>query len=454
MIGYIVLAVFCLSLALFAYKIFKKDLLSPTFISALMFLLAVSCAIVGLFSWNYVKELSLQTILIFIAGLTAFGIGEVIARSIHKNKTKSVEQKVEQKTEVEFNLSNKVLVVILLLVLLSTALMISEIIRVCATYGYTSNSFLKVLAFYRSKTGLFSDAAFSSEGVNVIVRQLWKVGGAINIILFYYGFQKILRLKKKINKKEIVLIALILVVTLFQTFLFNGGRSIFFHYIVAYIAIALFVLFVKGRKNITKSMVRRGAGIVAALLVVFYLILPIVGRSTRHGFFEYTTFSLGTAVPSFELYMNDDEQPDEGSKYIGEETFSGVYYTLNKVGLIKYAKAQSHEWRSFADDGTLSSNTYTSLRTYYKDFGMLGVIILQFIFGLVVTLIYLKVKESGSMLACVIYFSYFYILIDQIRDEQFYSLISISTLANIGFTVITYYVIKSLGSSKNEKNTK
>ena len=446
MITYIILIFFCLFLVVFSYLFFKKDLLSPTLVSAIVFLLTLVCAAIGLFSWNYVDGLSLETILIIIVGLGSFCIGEIIARALQKGRTKEKKKKPIK----PFCLTNKILIALLIFVIISLVLNMIEIVKVTESYGFTSSSFIDVLAYYRTKTGLFNDSAFASgAGINTFVSQLWKISGAINIILFYYGFQKILTLKKKINKKELILIALILIITLLQTFLFNGGRSIFFHYIVAYAAIIVFTLFVKGEKKVSRKIVRRFVGIIGVLVVIFYMLLPMVGRSTSHGMLEYTTFSLGVSVPSLELYIEDDESSEE--KYVGEETFSGVYYTLNKIGVMKYTKARSHEWRSFADDSTLSSNTYTSLRSYYKDFGMAGVIILQFIFGFVVTFIYLKIKESNSMLAHIIYFSYFYILIDQARDEQFFSLISISTVANVAFIAITYYILRTLGS-RNEKN--
>ena len=45
------------------------------------------------------------------------------------------------------------------------------------------------------------------------------------------------------------------------------------------------------------------------------------------------------------------------------------------------------------------------------------------------------------MLGYIIYFNYFYILIEQIRDEQFYSLINVSTIANVVITIAIYYIL-------------
>lgn len=434
--GYFVVMLFCAVLAVFAFKIYKRDLLSPTLISAVAFFLVVLSAVIGFMSWNYVGELSITTVLIFILGLTAFAVGEIAARVIYRKKS-------TKEMEVNYVLSNKVLVMTLIFVAFSAWLMMLEIVRVSKQYGFSDSNFFSVLSFYRTKTGLFSDAAFSDGGINFFVKQLWKICGAINLVIFYYGFQRIMRLRKKINKLELALIVLILLVSLFQTFLFNGGRSIFFHYVVAYVAIVTFTLFVCNGRKITGKIIRRATLFIGLLILLFYLLLPVVGRDTRHGIVEYTTFSFGTAVPSLELYIRSDAK--EKNEYIGEETFSGIYYTLNKIGVIEYAKAQSHEWRSFANDGTLSSNTYTSLRSYYKDFGIIGVILLQFIFGFIITLIYLAVKRSKKPLAIIIYFSYFYILVDQVRDEQFFSLISISTVANILFIVAIFYLYKMVG---------
>lgn len=433
---YIIVIVFLLLIFLLAYRFFNKDFLSPTIISTISFVFSFVCAMIGMFSWNFVKKIDVTTILIFIIGIIAFFAGEILSRKIFFSMQK--EKNKKEKTKNIYHIPRIILILLLFFVIVTTVLLIYEVIRVCNSYGFTGGSFTKILAFYRTKSGLFSSEAYTSSiKINFFVGQMQKACNAINIIVFVYAINKIFA-SKSINKINGLIIFFTIIICLFQTILFNGGRSIMFHYIVGYLGIFVFYYFLVYRKKFNKKVFIISFITLFSMIAIYYIMLPLVGRNTKHNFIKYNTFSFGTSIPSLNLYIQED---NSHSKLFGEKTFTGVYYTLNKFGIIDYTKPQTHEWYSFADDGTLSSNTFTSLRSYYKDFGMIGVFILQFIFGLVITFLYLKVRYSDMQILHIIYFNYFYILIEQIRDEQFFSLINVSNVANILIIIIIFQLL-------------
>lgn len=437
MIWYIGLTITCILIALFSYRIFNRDILSPSLISSLIFLFSTICAIFGLSSWNNIS-LSFDCFMLLFIGLFSFLIGETIARRVFYRKKieKDITQSIPKETWQQNKISTITLVLLATFAIITTFFLIKEIGDVCAFYGFQGENIMEKLAFYRTKTSLFSDTT-SIRDINFIVKQCWKICSAIGIILFTY-FTILKNSNEKIGRKRTLLIFSIITITLLQSFLYNGGRSILFHYVISFIGITLFYRLTKKQKTLSKKNLQKILVLTSALLLIFYLLLPIVGRKTNHGFMEYTSFYLGASIPSLQLYL---EESIESSDPIGEESFSGVYYTLNKLHIIDYTKAQTHEWRAFADNGTLSSNVYTSIRSYYKDFGIFGVIILQLLFGFIITIFYLKTKHSSNILSSIIYFNYLYILFDQVRDEQFYSLISISSIAQILIIIITFYII-------------
>lgn len=437
---YIILLLAYILIGIFVFKIYEKDILSPTIITVIGFSGAFICSIIGLISWNYNKDINIYSILIFILGITAFSIGEYIARQLYK---KYVKEKKENKNFEITRISKPILIIILIFLILTSILLILEIKRICEKYGFYSNSISHILSYYRTKTGLFSSDGFNKNmQVNFVVKQMQKICNAFNIIIYTYICSKMLKIKKykneKIDKSELAISIIILLISLLQTFLFNGGRSIAFHFIVSYIGIYFFYYIYIYKFKLQKRSWIKIIGVLAVIIVLYYLMLPFVGRKTKYNSIIYTTFSLGVSVPSLDLYIKEDNSK---SNQIGEETFSGLFYTLNKFKIIKYDKPLTHEWYSFGDNGTLSSNTFTSLRSYYKDYGYFGLIILQFIFGFIITLAYLKSKNSKNMLGYIIYFNYFYILIEQIRDEQFYSLINVSTIANVVITIAIYHIL-------------
>lgn len=450
--SYFFIALFLIFILIVSYKIFINDILSPTFITALSFFICLIFSIIGLASWNYDKNLDYRTILILFFGIGSFFIGEIFIRKVFQNKRKDIKKSdTNKKIEITY-ISRKTIILLLIFVLITTILLVKEIKKVCIAYGLSGQeNFSDMIAFYRTKSILFSSQGYTSNiQVNSLVKQMQKVSNAINIILAVYFIDYLM--KSKFEKKEIniinsILIILTILIALLQTILYNGGRSILFHYLLAYGAIFIFDYLYVYNYRITFKTIKYIIGFGVILIVIFNFALKLVGRETKHNPIVYTSFSIGTSIPSLDLYIKRD---NSHTKKIGEETFPGIYYTLNKIKIIEYSKPQTHEWYAFAKDGTLSSNVFTSLRSYYKDFGFIGVLILQLFFGIMITMLYLNIKDNKNQLFKIIYFYYFYILVDQIRDEQFYSLINISNVAYIIIITCLFELLRILGNRKEE----
>ena len=135
-----------------------------------------------------------------------------------------------------------------------------------------------------------------------------KVCNAFNIILFVYLITNIFNKEKKQDKINLVLTILTIILTLLQTILFNGGRSIMFHYIVAYIGIFIFYYFVIGKNKINKKITFSFLGISVLLVCVYYIMLPFLGRETKHDFIKYNTFSFGTSIPTLNQYIENNQR--------------------------------------------------------------------------------------------------------------------------------------------------
>lgn len=412
---YFILLLIIIIIGVIAYLLFDKDILSPTVISCTMFALCTLFAMYGLNSWNSVKFLSFELILIVCCGLFSFGIGEYILRWKKNNfKIENVSLKI-----IHFSAWKYILTIIGIII--TVVCYITEIKRICNFYGFFSDNLPDLLAFYRTKIGLFStDLITDGMEINFIIKQMKKVCDVVCVIYMYVFINNIFS-KDKI--KNLVLYCVPIVLTLF-VMLLSSGRSILMHMLVAFMMI-FFILYRKKslNKNISKKIIVMAGISLITVLVLFYWILPIIGRKTSIGFLDYITFYLGTPIPSFQHFLNDIPQH---SGYIGNETFSGVYYFLNKINVIDYVKSGSLEW--FHSNG-YSSNVYTSFRRYFFDFGLFGTIILQFIFGYLFSKLYIYIYQKDNHFMMIVYGYFAYVLIDQIRDEQFYTLITSSTVA-------------------------
>ncbi len=417
---YLILMIILASLGFICYYFYEKDILSPSVISCGMFLFCTFLAFLGLFSWNEVKNLSLETIGIVLVGIIAFILGEFLARKTTKEK----EKKNSKELQI-IKIDSWKYVLSIIGIVLTIFLLIIEIKRICAYYGFQSNHLPKLLAFYRTKTPLFStDLITDGVDVNFIVKQMKKCCDVLCIIFMYIVANNILA---KDSPKRILKYSIPIALTLFTTLL-NSGRSMMMHMLVGFLMMFLILFQYKNKKIPKKAYFYLGGALVGSLLL-FYFVAPLLGRGTKMNFLQYITFYLGAPLPSFNHFLT--HMPVH-APYFGFETFSGIYATLNKLHIVDALQIGSREWVEFSG---FNSNVYMSFRRLFFDFGIVGVFIGQFIFGFVISKLYLKIKDLKYPLLFLIYGFYAYILIDQIRDEQFFGL--------FGSTLISYLILIS-----------
>ena len=446
---YFILLTLISVIAIISFFSFKKDIMTPTFISCAIYAFSLFLAILGLNSWNNVKSLKIELIIVIVLGLLSFFIGEILARKIFskinnqtkkeikmkKNRKTNQTKKIEKVKVIKEN--NKVIkinifiyILTICFILITMFFLVSEIKRICIFYDFNSNSISELLAFYRTKIGLFStDLVKDNVDINFLVKQMKKTCDVLCVIWMYIFFNN--KISKVGWKKD--LLNIIPVILCMACTLLTSGRSLLMHMIVSFAMMYLITYYLNKKDNkLFKTFKIIGIFTIIALLL-FYFILPLTGRNAKSNGFDYITFYLGTPIPSF----NKSLDKDISNEYIGEDTFSGIYYSLNKLNIMDYKKPSTHEWTNF---GVFNSNVYTSLRSYYNDFGIFGIIICQLVFGFIISLLYMRLKLKKESFTSILYSYYGYILIDQIRDEQFYNLLSTATVAYLLIIIVLYFV--------------
>ena len=407
---YIYLIIILSILLLYVY-INEKDIFSPIFLSLLALLGAFTLAFIGTFTWNTQKEMSMQLVLIFLIGILSFTIGAQIAQkmSIKKKLNKNIKNK-------EIKIDKWKVIMSSIFIISTIVLMILEIKRICSYFGYSSNNISKLLSYYRSKSILYSnEISTKTADINFIIKQMHKTSVVIGV-LFIYAFCN----NFFMNKKNYYLV-LPIVLSMIESLL-TSGRSLFMKLIIIFLLCFLYFK-IKKDKQINKKTIIYGAISIISILLIFYIMLPLLGRSTNISFIKYITFYFSCGIPSFDLFLT---KIPEHAGYIGEETFTGLYLLLNKFHIVSFTRVSSYGWETI---GGMHSNIYTSLKAYYYDFGYIGVCILQLLFGFLSTIYYNFSKSNKNIIFLVIYFYYIYIFIEQIRAEQFYYLISSTTFS-------------------------
>ena len=172
---YIYLFIILIFLAIVYYYIFKREVLSVSFISCLVFALSTLAAFISSKlegSWNYI-ELHKQTVLYIVIAMVCVGIGEYVVRIILKNKKdKENEIKLIEITHFKILICTIFILITFLLIYIdmskiTNTKVISEMINI-----YKTNS-----AMYNNNDNL--------EQINFIYTQMYRVSTVIGIIFLY-----------------------------------------------------------------------------------------------------------------------------------------------------------------------------------------------------------------------------------------------------------------------------
>ena len=144
---------------------------------------------------------------------------------------------------------------------------------------------------------------------------------------------------------------------------------------------------------------------VIAFLLVFSGMRSLVGRLNTTDPMTYISSYTGGSIELLDLYVRD-EGLEAQAKVFGDETFFALESDLGIVD------GSSHLEFRYSATGRLAGNIYTCFRNYLHDFGLLGMLLLEWLLGLIFTWWYLRMK------ACLvrdpsdhrlIYFAYFYV---------------------------------------------
>ena len=420
-------------LLIFLYFVYKKenDLLSPVSIYTLSMIICVLCSFIGTTSWNDVRTIKFKTIVIIIISVFSFSLGKLLLNRLLKKKDISLNSIKKNKKLKRFNVDKfliinnnqkydldlKYIILQILFITITFILLYNEVKRIALIAGYDGIGFGNMVNKFRDLSILYTtEFVKNGQNINIVVSQMRK-------ICEVFCFFNIFLLTKKIIDKDVknykTLLYLFIIFLCILLSLLTGGRMQIFIYIIAFIFLFIFLKF-KGDYsiNIIKKYFKQLILIFVALICGFYILLPLSGRSTNSDLISYISFYFGASVPSLDKYLSvEHEEP----KYFGEETLRGIQTVLYKFKITDEIQPISKEWINYTDKkgNTLSSNIFTSAKRYYHDFGFVGIVICQILFGFTFEFIYYLAKKSNYIL--VFFSMYYYMCIDQIRDELFFA---------------------------------
>lgn len=375
---YIYLFLILIVLAVIYYFLFKRDVLSVSFISCIMYAISTLAAFISYKiegSWNYV-EIHKQTVIYVIISALCIGVGELLVRKLEKKQDYEIEKKVKliKVTDIKIIICTSFLLVTFFLIYINMS-------KITNTTGFG-----KVINAYKINSAMYNDSE-NTEQINFIYTQMYRVSIVIGMIFLYiYINNMCYNYKLKYNYKFVIPI----IISIFLSMLL-GGRSAIMRFIVA--AFIFFMVINNKKKKIKLfKFIRIGILLLIVVLPLFYILLGAIGQSTQNNFVDYITFYLGSPIPSFDEYLQNYYRYEEVSQHFGENTFVGIQQILYKFHIIDYYNIYQSEWLDFGNG--LKSNVFTGIKIYFQDF---GIIRNNFISDFIWNYIFLFISKSKKL---------------------------------------------------------
>ncbi len=431
---YWLLLVILFGLTVGIFFLFKKDVLSPSFIFAAMCTVSILAAIIARGFWNDV-EIGIPVMFFPIIAVIATACGEMVIRwlmGILKNKKGKGEiKKIETNANVlpVFKCPGILVAAIYLFIIVTFVVIVVEMINITGI----SNNIPEMINSYRNLTPLFN-ANDSTVSIGTFATQLMRISDILGMIFLFVFINNTVKGGKVRDNAAYIGITILSTIIM----LFVAGRSSLVQYVL--FGLGMFILlrlntFEKKENKENKKNKRRAGilfgGIIAAA-TAFYLIMPLIGRVQIGGPINYISFYVGNPIPSFQKLV--DTGGLEHSEYFGQETLKNARGILDKIGFQADFSAYQDTWVPFSlkeGDGVMMSNTFSGMKPYYSDWGVVGVVICQFLFGLFFGFLYYLAKNRRSIFIYLLWGMLLVNVFTQVSNERLFSCISVSMIVYI-----------------------
>jgi len=222
----------------------------------------------------------------------------------------------------------------------------------------------------------------TEQYMNVFVLQSMKIVIVSGFFFAYIFINNVFICKKKLKENFLNLIPPILlcIMTLISGVRTNILRLCIFCLVCGYI-----LLQYKKNWEIKTSwkFIKILAIVCILVLGLFSISQAFLGRTGSTKIFDVISNYAGAPIQHFNQYI---QSPPPKNEIFGQETFTGIWNFLNKIGLINQFYSAHEEYR-FLDSNNYG-NVYTLFRRFIQDFNIFGMCIMTILLSFFISFIY------------------------------------------------------------------
>ena len=432
MSGLLILVVFELALFLLAFTVSGKDIMAPSVVMCIMFLISTMFALLNVEKWNIKYDFA--SVMILTSGILVFIIAENAFRYIFCGQLRG-KRVIREYHDVKYiHINSYVLVMTILFDLIVCLIYFKQIMSIVG--GNLTNISSYFLAYRR--IGISNLKYQDGQMVSGAITQIMKVVIATGYISSYIFINNWISNMKR--GKEQVLHIVIVFLSIIPSVM-TGGRTGILKMISAML-IYYYILWHQKNgwtRNLSWKYIR--IGIIGFLLgcPIFYNSLVLLGRSTNRQFVDYISDYVGSSIVLFDDYVKNPIKCEA----FGEETLFGVKKLLGFLGFGESSQAYNLEFRSV---GIGSSNVYTFFRRPLHDFGLVGMYIFVMCVAFLFSWIYFKHIKYQKQEKCELWvlaygYLYYWIVCSSIVQYSV-NYISVGAVLIISMIVILFRIVR------------
>lgn len=370
------------------YYLFSKDYMAPPFLFCAVYIISIGSALINYKQWG-LQDYSVETFFILLGGAIIFiSIGYLVKILVY-NKAPDNYSAVIELPKVNINISVSIFLVILNFLILYLNY------KSVKSIGGDGN-WAQTIEAYRAITSYGTDPTMNIPGY---IQQLQKIP---TVCAYIYSFILIFNvIKDRASKKDWFFSIINTLIFILMSIILSNRLNILG--IVGTIIVYYFVLKQSKFSNQNVRNLFKLLGIFVILMIFFYSIRLLVGRSgsANSSFLDYITMYVGGPVKLFDMFIMN---PIHDSAIWGKETFVSLIGTFRDFGINIPLYIQHKEFRIY--NGIELGNVYSAYRNWFADFGICGVITLQSLFAIFYNFYYYFLQKKGvtnHKLAFIIY---------------------------------------------------